>query len=105
FGRPRLFQHRKYFDKCKLSQTDNGCTATGLFVLEPDANINGPVYIPKLYDGRNKTFFMFAYQKYIESKPSRRNTPCPRRRCWRATLVLAESATQSTIRVPPAWCR
>jgi hypothetical protein len=27
------------------------------------ANIGGPVYIPKLYDGRNKTFFFFAGER------------------------------------------
>ncbi|MGI9036645.1 MAG: carboxypeptidase regulatory-like domain-containing protein [Pyrinomonadaceae bacterium] len=25
--------------------------------------INGPVYIPKIYNGKNKTFFMFSYEK------------------------------------------
>src|SRR6266550_4382587 len=25
-------------------------------------NVSGPVYIPKLYDGRNKTFFMYGYE-------------------------------------------
>jgi hypothetical protein len=28
------------------------------------AIISGPVYIPKLYDGRNKTFFMFNYEGF-----------------------------------------
>jgi Carboxypeptidase regulatory-like domain len=27
-------------------------------------NLGGPVYIPKLYDGRNKTFFFFNYNGY-----------------------------------------
>lgn len=26
--------------------------------------LDGPVYIPKLYDGRNKTFFMFSFERY-----------------------------------------
>ena len=25
-------------------------------------NVSGPVYLPKLYDGRNKTFFMYGYE-------------------------------------------
>jgi hypothetical protein len=25
-------------------------------------NVSGPVYVPKLYDGRNKTFFMYGYE-------------------------------------------
>jgi hypothetical protein len=27
-------------------------------------SFGGPVYLPKLYDGRNRTFFYFAYEKY-----------------------------------------
>jgi hypothetical protein len=26
--------------------------------------VDGPVYIPKVYDGRNKTFFMVSYERY-----------------------------------------
>ena len=26
--------------------------------------LGGPIYIPKLYDGRNKAFFFFAYERY-----------------------------------------
>lgn len=29
--------------------------------------LGGPVRIPKLYDGRNKTFFFFNYEQYLES--------------------------------------
>jgi hypothetical protein len=28
------------------------------------ANAGGPVYLPKIYDGRNKTFFFFSYEGY-----------------------------------------
>jgi hypothetical protein len=28
--------------------------------------LGGPVVIPKLYNGRNKTFFFFAYEQYLE---------------------------------------
>ena len=51
-----------------FAQSTDGCTAATLFVNEPDFNLNGPLYIPKVYDGRNKTFFMFGYQKYIEKQ-------------------------------------
>jgi len=32
--------------------------------------IDGPVEIPGLYDGRNKTFFMFRYEGYKEATPN-----------------------------------
>jgi hypothetical protein len=28
------------------------------------ASVGGPVYLPKLYDGRNRTFFFFAYEAF-----------------------------------------
>lgn len=31
--------------------------------------VDGPVRIPKLYNGRDRTFFMFAYEKYYEKLP------------------------------------
>ena len=30
------------------------------------ALVSGPVYIPKLYDGRNKTFFLFGWSRHHE---------------------------------------
>src|SRR5260221_13745559 len=36
--------------------------------MQPDANVGGPIVIPKVYNGRNKTFFFFGYQKLIEKK-------------------------------------
>jgi hypothetical protein len=32
------------------------------------ASLNGPVSLPKLYDGRNRTFFMWAYEGIKESR-------------------------------------
>lgn len=31
--------------------------------------VDGPVYLPKLYDGRNRTFFMFNLERYQEENP------------------------------------
>jgi hypothetical protein len=33
------------------------------------ASLNGPVYIPKLYNGRNRTFFMWAYEAIQDQRP------------------------------------
>ena len=32
--------------------------------------LTGPVWIPKLYNGKDKTFFSFGFENYIESTPS-----------------------------------
>src|SRR5205085_1898287 len=37
---------------------------------QPGATANGPVYIPKLYDGRNKTFFLFSWEGIYQNIPN-----------------------------------
>jgi len=32
-------------------------------------SLSGPIYIPKLYNGRNKTFFMWAYEQLKDRRP------------------------------------
>lgn len=32
--------------------------------------LTGPVWIPKLYNGRDKTFFSFGFENYVETTPS-----------------------------------
>lgn len=39
------------------------------FSNRPGFSINGPVWLPKLYDGRNKTFFLFSYEGIRDSRP------------------------------------
>jgi hypothetical protein len=54
-------QHRRFMQPSTFEQTGNS-----IHFYQPDFNIGGPVVIPKLYDGRNKTFFMFAGQYLME---------------------------------------
>ena len=37
---------------------------------QPGATANGPVYIPKLYDGRNRTFFLFSWETIHQNIPN-----------------------------------
>jgi Carboxypeptidase regulatory-like domain/TonB dependent receptor len=39
------------------------------FSNRPGFNISGPVYIPKVYNGKNKTFFLFSYESINDSRP------------------------------------
>jgi hypothetical protein len=41
------------------------------------ASAGGPVYLPKLYNGRNKTFFFFAYEGYRLMQSSTRSIALP----------------------------
>jgi hypothetical protein len=78
YGRTRRMQHRLYFDRLRDSQPrpgrPNGFPA---FFMMPDASLSGPVVIPKLYDGRNKTFFFFGYQRLHEKKVAQVQSAAP----------------------------
>ncbi len=41
------------------------------------AMLSGPIRIPKVYDGRNKTFFMWAFQRHHEKASENANTNVP----------------------------
>ena len=78
YGRTRRMQHRLFFDRFRTSDATPGApNGVPTFFMQPDANIGGPVMIPKLYDGRNKTFFFFGYQRLHEKKVAQvvANTP------------------------------
>jgi hypothetical protein len=45
--------------------------------LRQTAVIGGPVLIPHLYDGRNKTFFMFGYQRHYRMRGTSQQTAVP----------------------------
>jgi len=69
YGRARPMQHRLYFDKFKTSQpTATRPDGVPTFFLQPDMNVSGPIYIPKAYNGKNKTFFFYGFQWLIEKK-------------------------------------
>jgi hypothetical protein len=68
-GRTRIMTERKYFDKYRNSQIYPGHpTPDGYYQQYPEAGVTGPVYIPKVYNGKNKTFFMFTLQRQMESQ-------------------------------------
>jgi len=68
--RTRSMQQRRFFDQYRNSQVQPGFVikAPPLIVQNPDANFSGPVYIPKIYNGKNKTFFFYGMQMLIEKQ-------------------------------------
>jgi len=54
FARNNAFDARLFFERQKrvYKQHDFGVT------------VGGPVYLPKIYNGRNKTFFLFSYEGF-----------------------------------------
>ena len=78
YGRTRRMQHRLFFDRLRTSDPQPGNpNGVPTWFMDPEANASGPVVIPKLYNGRNRTFFFFGYQKLIEKKAAQVlvNTP------------------------------
>lgn len=64
-----------YFDRDKIF-TANNFFSNRAGVERPErkyyrygGQINGPVYIPKIYDGKDRTFFMFSYEKQYNRRP------------------------------------
>lgn len=54
----------------KQARNNDQVSQTGLV-------IDGPVFIPKLYDGRNKTYFMFSFERYATHQPQNYSTRLP----------------------------
>jgi carboxypeptidase family protein/TonB-dependent receptor-like protein len=79
-GRTRMMTHRQFFNLYKTSDPQPGAPdGVPAWFMQPDASVSGPVVLPHLYNGRNKTFFFFAYQKLIEKKSAAftSQTPTP----------------------------
>src|SRR6202022_1161143 len=69
FGGTRMMTHRQFFNIFTAAQSQPGApNGVPSWFMEPDASVGGPIVIPKIYNGRNKTFFFFGYQKLIEKK-------------------------------------
>jgi hypothetical protein len=68
--------HRRFFQRTTLQQ-DNPDNHT-LFQM-PDFFVSGPVYIPKIYNGKNRTFFQIGGSYHIDSSSNASNyaTPTP----------------------------
>ncbi len=68
-------------------------------------SLGGPVYIPKVYNGRNKTFWYFSYDRYrksIAQSPITLPTPAELSGDF-SGLVNPQSGAPILIYVPTAW--
>jgi hypothetical protein len=73
-----------------VSRTQNACTPFAALPYSTSAangslppathynqfggTIGGPIFIPKVFDGRNKLFFFYAYEGYVGAKPPTQTT-------------------------------
>ncbi|MDX1979130.1 MAG: carboxypeptidase-like regulatory domain-containing protein [Bryobacteraceae bacterium] len=56
--------HRQYFEQLKRCQ--NLVTCNPFTYHELSATAGGPIYIPKIYNGKDRTFFFFGFQRHHE---------------------------------------
>ena len=64
------FARRKAFDSDSYQFKLNNTPKPDHKLDQYGFQVDGPVRIPGLYDGRNKTFFMFNYEGYKEATPN-----------------------------------
>ena len=76
--------HGSFFETARNSGLGVARARTDFYTKPPHlvrnefgASGGGPVYLPKLYNGRNKTFFFFAYEGYRQMQASTRQIAVP----------------------------
>lgn len=68
-GRTRSMTQRQFFNQYRTSDSQPGApNGVPAWFMQPDAGGGGPLVIPHVYNGRNKTFWYIGYQKLIEKK-------------------------------------
>jgi hypothetical protein len=64
------FYRRKALDANSFLLNSRGSPRTDHYLDQYGFSIDGPVNIPGLYNGKNKTFFLFTGEKYREGTPA-----------------------------------
>ena len=79
FARRNAWDANDFRNKARGRRPDGSEVAprSGHYLDQYGVQVDGPVRIPKIYDGRNKTFFMFNYEGYREGVPSPLNLSVP----------------------------
>ncbi|SPE38875.1 conserved exported hypothetical protein [Candidatus Sulfopaludibacter sp. SbA6] len=63
------YARRKGWDANSFQNNAVGAPKGDHYLDQYGGQIAGPVYIPKIYNGRNRTFFLFDLEKYRENTP------------------------------------
>ncbi|MBI3681026.1 MAG: TonB-dependent receptor [Acidobacteria bacterium] len=71
------FARRNGWDANSFQNNARGAERAGHYLDQYGFLLDGPVYLPKLYNGRNRTFFMFNYEGYREGTPGPLNLSAP----------------------------
>src|SRR5207249_8415631 len=71
------FMRRNGLDANSFQNNAAGKDKAGHFLDQYGGALGGPLLIPKLYDGRNKSFFFVNYEGYREGTPTPLNLSVP----------------------------
>ena len=63
------FLRREWLDAASFQNNAAGRPRDPHYLDQYGLQLGGPIVIPKLYDGRNKSFFMVNYERYREGTP------------------------------------
>jgi hypothetical protein len=65
-----------------LASNRSGIPLSSYHWNQPGFQVEGPVYLPKVYNGRNRTFFMFAWERIRSAVPRVTNMHLPTAAQW-----------------------
>jgi hypothetical protein len=63
------FMRRNALDCNSFQNNAYGAAKGGHYLDQYGGEIDGPLYVPKIYDGRNRSFFLFTFEEYQEGTP------------------------------------
>jgi len=64
------FMHRNALDANSFQNNAAGVPKAGHFLDQYGGSIGGPIIFPKIYNGRNRSFFFVNYEGYREGTPT-----------------------------------
>lgn len=71
------FMRRRWLDANSFQNNARGVDRTNHYLDQYGGMLSGPVILPKLYNGKNRTFFMTNYEGYREGSPNPINASVP----------------------------
>lgn len=63
------FLRRNFLDANSFQNNARGAAKDGHSLDQYGVLVSGPVVLPKIYNGRNRTFYMVNYERYLENSP------------------------------------
>lgn len=94
--------HRNNAVGLRARQRQDGNTSPKLIRNEFGASAGGPVFFPKFYDGRNRTFWFAAYEGLLQRQETFFRASVPTAQMWQADFsnVFDAQGRQTTIYDP-----